>query len=126
MGDVRMEITKLTTSFAGILKAPGGDRDMELEAYTARDRKRMMEILSSKERVLQLLYEKAFPQKAALLDKWTTEGPTSDKALKPLEVDMNALWSRWKEWTESQGSAPADGPMLPPLVEASSPAASMR
>ena len=79
-----------------------------LSNYGAKERKQLMEILESKLQVLHHLHEKMFPSKLLQDDVFDLllEGDdlgSREKAVSSdvVELDMDLLWKRWKEWTRS-------------------------
>uniref|UniRef100_A0A7S1JAK0 Uncharacterized protein n=1 Tax=Eutreptiella gymnastica TaxID=73025 RepID=A0A7S1JAK0_9EUGL len=105
--DVRKEITRNSkiSRARPASQATTREIDISLDQYTASDRKRVLEILLSKERVLTLLYEKAFPYKNDVVER-QREAESLDPAVLGVatehvgEMDMNHLWAKWKDWTE--------------------------
>eukprot|EP01000_Liburna_glaciale_P006576 NODE_803_length_784_cov_1202.927891_g541_i0.p1 GENE.NODE_803_length_784_cov_1202.927891_g541_i0~~NODE_803_length_784_cov_1202.927891_g541_i0.p1 ORF type:complete len:234 (+),score=54.51 NODE_803_length_784_cov_1202.927891_g541_i0:26-703(+) len=105
--DVRKEITR-NSKILRARPASANKREMDsaLDHYTASDRKRILEILMSKDRVLSLLYEKAFPYKhdplardreAEELDELVLQNA---QGVDTQQLDMNHLWAKWKNWTD--------------------------
>eukprot|EP01065_Artemidia_motanka_P026870 TRINITY_DN32106_c0_g1_i1.p1 TRINITY_DN32106_c0_g1~~TRINITY_DN32106_c0_g1_i1.p1 ORF type:complete len:500 (+),score=214.51 TRINITY_DN32106_c0_g1_i1:72-1571(+) len=105
--DVRKEIARNTVAGPGL---HGLDADRRRDSgicdYTVADRKRHLDLLMSKERVLNLLYAKTFPfkmPKATLADELELELDAADGARiqsASAELDMDTLWAKWKAWTE--------------------------
>jgi len=105
--DVRKEIARnsKTLRTRPMSESNTKEVDLSLNQYTASDRKRILEILLSKERVLTLLYEKAFPYKHDLHQKERDAEQLDPSVLDvatehPANLDMNHLWAKWKNWTE--------------------------
>ena len=104
--DVRRDISAASASHSVTLqeRVPA----TALEEYTAEHRASLLELLFSKERILALLYGKAFPFKAqedtdrALL-RAGTKVEAESALQKTTEMDIDQLWSQWQSWTEKGG-----------------------
>eukprot|EP01006_Ploeotia_vitrea_P035688 TRINITY_DN65928_c0_g1_i1.p1 TRINITY_DN65928_c0_g1~~TRINITY_DN65928_c0_g1_i1.p1 ORF type:complete len:501 (+),score=55.93 TRINITY_DN65928_c0_g1_i1:134-1636(+) len=101
--DVRKEISrnsKLLRAPTGQATAAMSDQDNALDYYTASDRKRILEILMSKERVLTLLYDRAFPIKADTrmfeADKDVPLDASGNLVTKAETYDIATLLAKWK------------------------------
>jgi hypothetical protein len=123
--DVRRDIHRFTI----ISNVSRGFRTDQIEEQTllkefgVNERKRLLDILSSKLRVLVTLHEKMFPGRTvsgdkeverllaqsdrdddgrpAAEEKEPEDGPTRDVRDVPAKHPMDALWERWKHWTRS-------------------------
>ncbi|KAJ9451765.1 hypothetical protein DIPPA_04670 [Diplonema papillatum] len=99
--DVRKEIAKASTSVPPAASAV--TNHAQLEAYNVSDRKELLDLLLSKERVLTTLYAKSFPFKLPQDALAHNECPTpcaDDVAASSSVLDMDVLWTKWKAWTE--------------------------
>eukprot|EP00760_Papus_ankaliazontas_P036199 PhM_4_TR8241/c0_g1_i1/m.102178 len=78
------------------LRAANEKENVGMSVFAAEDRKRVIERLLSKERVLQLLYADAGAQ--------AREEATSLEA--PEHVSIEDLWSKWRQWAEDANADP--------------------
>eukprot|EP01059_Diplonema_ambulator_P005899 TRINITY_DN15675_c0_g1_i1.p1 TRINITY_DN15675_c0_g1~~TRINITY_DN15675_c0_g1_i1.p1 ORF type:complete len:490 (+),score=93.40 TRINITY_DN15675_c0_g1_i1:32-1501(+) len=93
--DVRKEIVKNSHSTPHTTTASD---------YTATDRQARYNLLTSKERVLTVLYAQTFPfkmpQDSIPFDTDTSALPPPSVMSSSAEYDMDTLWKKWKTWTE--------------------------
>ena len=96
--DARKEIAKDTTACV-VSRSQNSLKD-----YRAEDRKNLLELLLSKERVLTVFYAKAFPYRLpqdTLLSDIDCVRPTDNiMSSASAELDMDTLWTKWKAWAE--------------------------
>jgi len=111
--DVRKEIARNTIAGPALGRVdsgqgppPEGNLEGKVGDYNVQDRRRLLDLLMSKERVLNLLHQKTFPFKlprATLAEELEHEADAMDVARiqsTSAELDMDSLWAKWKAWTE--------------------------
>eukprot|EP01062_Namystynia_karyoxenos_P081600 TRINITY_DN9001_c0_g1_i1.p1 TRINITY_DN9001_c0_g1~~TRINITY_DN9001_c0_g1_i1.p1 ORF type:complete len:575 (+),score=277.63 TRINITY_DN9001_c0_g1_i1:90-1814(+) len=81
-------------------------RRLQTTVFAAADRRRVVEELLSKERVLFLIYQQ---DRGSLGEAVERDGKDAKSRDVPLELDMNQLWEKWKMWTEAARARPAQG-----------------
>eukprot|EP01060_Flectonema_neradi_P032816 TRINITY_DN5310_c0_g1_i1.p1 TRINITY_DN5310_c0_g1~~TRINITY_DN5310_c0_g1_i1.p1 ORF type:complete len:509 (+),score=137.16 TRINITY_DN5310_c0_g1_i1:1930-3456(+) len=96
--DARKEIAKDTATCAATRNQHG------LKDYHVEDRRNLLDLLLSKERVLTVLYAKAFPYRLpqdSLASEIDCVRPTDNiLSSTSAELDMDTLWTKWKAWAE--------------------------
>eukprot|EP01065_Artemidia_motanka_P009525 TRINITY_DN14887_c0_g2_i1.p1 TRINITY_DN14887_c0_g2~~TRINITY_DN14887_c0_g2_i1.p1 ORF type:complete len:452 (+),score=184.08 TRINITY_DN14887_c0_g2_i1:35-1357(+) len=90
----------------GLAEVKEHPRRLQPKVFTAADRRRVVEELLSKERVLHLLYQQERGTLGDAIERDSAGGGAKPKDDVPLVLDMNILWSKWKLWTETARARP--------------------
>eukprot|EP00756_Hemistasia_phaeocysticola_P028035 Hpha_TRINITY_DN16152_c3_g13::TRINITY_DN16152_c3_g13_i1::g.6127::m.6127 len=94
----RGDSTAPSVATRGLQNVSANPRRLQTKVFTAADRRRVVEELLSKERVLQLLYQQEHGTLGEAMQQDKGAGKQGDT---PLVLDMNALWEKWKSWTDT-------------------------